>query len=236
LFVRCGSISALVAAMLQMNEFLFKIIVIGEANVGKTSTIKRYVSNEFSNKYKYTIGVDFALKHVDWDENTVVRLQLWDIAGQERFGLMTHVYYKEATAACIVFDVTAPRTFEAVTRWKSDLNAKVQLPNGEPVPCILLANKCDLKHDLNEQELNDYAKENGFIAWFPTSAKSNQNIERAMNFLIQHIIYTSNLGAEPPSTEDRGFRLTDEPKTRPKDGCCLGSSSNKQALPSKART
>ena len=59
----------------------------------------------------------------------------------ERFGVMTHVYYREATAACIVFDVTSRRTFEAVEKWKNDVDIKVHLPNGEPVPCILLANK-----------------------------------------------------------------------------------------------
>ncbi len=66
---------------------------------------------------------------------------MWDIAGQERFGMMTHVYYREAVAACIVFDVTSQRTMDAAVRWKSDIDEKVHLPNGEPVPTILLANK-----------------------------------------------------------------------------------------------
>ena len=61
---------------------------------------------------KYAV-VDFALKVIEWDEDTTVRLQLWDIAGQERFGIMTHVYYKEAAAACVVFDITSPRTLKS---------------------------------------------------------------------------------------------------------------------------
>lgn len=64
-----------------------------------------------------------------------------DIAGQERFGNMTRVYYKEAVGCFIVFDVTRGSTFEAVTKWKTDLDNKVQLPDGNPVPCVLLANK-----------------------------------------------------------------------------------------------
>ena len=63
------------------------------------------------------------------------------IVGQERFGNMTRVYYKEAVGAFIVFDVTRVSTFEAVTKWKQDLDAKVQLPNGDTIPCVLLANK-----------------------------------------------------------------------------------------------
>ncbi len=66
---------------------------------------------------------------------------LKDIAGQERFGSMTRVYYKEALGCIIVFDVTRASTFEAVSKWKVDLDNKVQLPNGNRVPCILLANK-----------------------------------------------------------------------------------------------
>ena len=67
------------------------------------------------------------------------------ISGQERFGNMTRVYYKEAVGAFIVFDLTRAATFDAVTKWKTDLNQKVQLPDGQPVPCVLLANKVGRK-------------------------------------------------------------------------------------------
>ncbi|KAG0018509.1 rab32, member RAS oncoprotein [Podila clonocystis] len=75
----------------EIREYLYKILVIGDLGTGKTSIIKRYVHNIFSMNYKSTIGVDFALKVIQWSPDTVVRLQLWDIAGQERFGNMTRV-------------------------------------------------------------------------------------------------------------------------------------------------
>lgn len=70
-----------------------------------------------------------------------MRLQLWDIAGQERFGSMTRVYYKEAVGAFVVFDVTRAATLEAVHKWKVDLDSKVVLPDGRAIPTVLLANK-----------------------------------------------------------------------------------------------
>ena len=93
-------------------EFLFKILVIGELGTGKTSFIKRYVHQFFSDHYRATIGVDFALKVLQWDEDgTVVRLQLWDIAGQERFSSMTRAYYKGAVGAVVMFDQVSTNTF-----------------------------------------------------------------------------------------------------------------------------
>eukprot|EP00128_Syssomonas_multiformis_P012652 Colp12_sorted_trinity150504_noHs@10139 len=122
-------------------EYLFKVLVVGDIGSGKSSIIKRFVHNVFSIHYKATIGVDFASKVINWDSESVVRLQLWDIAGQERFGNMTRVYYKEAVGAFIVYDVTRNNTFEAVQKWKADIDAKVTLPDGSPVPVILLGNK-----------------------------------------------------------------------------------------------
>lgn len=110
-----------------VQEYLYKVLVVGDIGTGKTSIIKRFVHNIFSTNYKSTIGVDFALKVIRWDEKTEVRLQLWDIAGQERFGNMTRVYYKEAVGAFIVFDVTRVGTFEAVAKWKSDIDQKGEL-------------------------------------------------------------------------------------------------------------
>uniref|UniRef100_A0A8C7FG21 Ras-related protein Rab n=1 Tax=Oncorhynchus kisutch TaxID=8019 RepID=A0A8C7FG21_ONCKI len=154
-------------------EHLYKILVIGDLGVGKTSIIKRYVHQNFSPNYRATIGVDFALKVLNWDQETV-RLQLWDIAGQERFGNMTRVYYREAMGAFIVFDMTRPSSFEAVTKWKEDLDSKLTLANGKNVAAVLLANKCDQGRDVltnNGIQMEKFCQENGFVGWYETSAK-----------------------------------------------------------------
>ncbi|XP_006111359.1 ras-related protein Rab-32 [Pelodiscus sinensis] len=210
------------AGGLECREHLFKVLVIGELGVGKTSIIKRYVHQLFSQHYRATIGVDFALKVINWDSKTLVRLQLWDIAGQERFGNMTRVYYKEAVGALVVFDVTRGSTFEAVSKWKHDLDSKVLLPNGSPIPAVLLANKCDQKKDgsQNSSQMDQFCREGGFIGWFETSAKDNINIDEAARFLVENILanYKSF-----PNEENDVSKLKLDPdllKADSKSQCC----------------
>lgn len=173
-----------------VSEHLFKVLVVGEASTGKTSFIKRYVHEFFSKAYKATIGVDFALKTIQYDDNTLIRLQLWDIAGQERFGSMTRVYYKDAVGAFLVFDVHRQKTFESILKWKKDLDAKVSLSDGSNIPCLLLANKCDLVQRTQEDEerLKEFVKLNGFIGYLYTSPKDNINIEQAARLLVMEIM------------------------------------------------
>ncbi|CAB3997991.1 ras-related Rab-38-like [Paramuricea clavata] len=178
-------------SMKEKTEFLFKVLVIGDLGTGKTSIIKRYVHQFFSIHYRATIGVDFALKVLNWNDDTLIRLQLWDIAGQERFGNMTRVYYKEAVGAFVVFDVTRATTYEAVEKWKSDLDSKVFLPNGSPIPAVLLANKCDQVSEglySNTTQMNEFCAEKGFAGWFETSAKENIGIDEAAAFLVNKIL------------------------------------------------
>lgn len=175
----------------EIKEYLFKVLVIGELGTGKTSYIKRYVHQFFSSHYRATIGVDFALKVIKWARNGIVRVQLWDIAGQERFGQMTRVYYKEAAGAIIAFDVSRQESFDAVLKWKTDLDSKVCQADGAPIPTLLLANKCDESKagSLGEAKfLDNYCSEHGFVGWFYTSPKENINIEESANFLIKSII------------------------------------------------
>uniref|UniRef100_A0A3Q2YKR8 Ras-related protein Rab n=1 Tax=Hippocampus comes TaxID=109280 RepID=A0A3Q2YKR8_HIPCM len=186
-------------------ELLFKVLVIGDLGVGKTSIIKRYVHHIFSQHYRATIGVDFALKVLQWDRDTVIRLQLWDIAGQERYGNMTRVYYREAVGALVVFDSTRASTFDAVLKWKDDLDSKVTLNHGRPVPAVLLANKAD-QAACTQTRLDAFCRDNGFVGWFQTSAKENSNIEEAAHCLVEHIL--SNEESHPTEREPAALVLS----------------------------
>jgi Ras-related protein Rab-32 len=148
-------------------------------------------------------------------------LQLWDIAGQERFGNMTRVYYKEAVGAFVVFDVTRLSTFEAVQMWKSDLDNKVLLPNGKPIPAVLLANKCDLASEGflgNVSQLDDYCKDKGFVGWFETSAKDNIGIDEAARCLVAKIL--ENDESIDQQSQDKDILQITETDTKKKRQCC----------------
>lgn len=211
----------------EKKEHLFKILVIGELGTGKTSIIKRYVHQFFSQHYRATIGVDFALKVLNWDADTIVRLQLWDIAGQERFGNMTRVYYKEAVGAFIVFDLTRASTFDAVAKWKNDLDNKVQLPDGRLIPCVLLANKCDQPKEglmSNTSTIDTFCKEKQFAGWFETSAKENINIDEAARFLVTQVL-NNDRAMKSEDVTDRDKITLEEKKqaqkqSTQKEGCC----------------
>uniref|UniRef100_UPI0037E8C4A3 ras-related protein Rab-32 n=1 Tax=Semicossyphus pulcher TaxID=241346 RepID=UPI0037E8C4A3 len=205
------------------SDKLFKVLVIGDLGVGKSSIILRYVKKQFDEGYKSSIGVDFALKTIEWDQRTVVRLQLWDIAGQERFKKMTRVYYKRAMGALVVFDITKSSTLEAALEWKKDLDSKLCLDSGRPVPAVLLANKCDMTGRNRDvvASLDSFCKDNNFLGWFQTSAKENINIDEAGAFLVkQMMLCDAGLSNEEEHCRDR-IKVSQPPgESQSQTGCC----------------
>ncbi len=189
------------------NELYYKVIVVGDNGVGKTSFIKKLVHGAFTMNYKATIGVDFSLKVFHVGDDTIVRLQLYDIAGQERFGHMTRVYYKEAYAALVVMDASREleQSFEDVLKWKRDIDRKVYIPGTtEPIPTVLLVNKADLAADVSKQKIQAFCDEHKFVKYFLTSAKDGMNVEESGQFLVDHIMTIDTQDAEAQDTLNLG--------------------------------
>lgn len=111
-------------------------------------------------------------------------MQLWDIAGQERFKSLTRAYYREALAAIVVYDVTRSDSLQECIEWKKDIDAKVLTPvTGRPIPTLLVGNKCDLcEVEIPDEE---FCRRNGFCGVFKVSAKDNVNIEECMKTIAQ---------------------------------------------------
>ncbi|KAF1640632.1 UNVERIFIED_CONTAM: Ras-related protein Rab-7L1, partial [Eudyptes robustus] len=203
---------------------MFKVLVVGDATVGKTSLVQRYANDSFNRHYKSTVGGErgsaAAGPVVQWSESETVRLQLWDIAGQERFTSMTRLYYREASACIIMFDVTNISTFSNSQKWKQDLDSKLMLPDGNPVPCLLLANKCDLSPwAVTRDEVDRFSKENGFSGWVETSVKENKNINESMRVLIEKMM-SSSTGDGSSSAAGSGDYINIKETTPPGWACC----------------
>nr|XP_033331643.1 ras-related protein Rab-38-like isoform X2 [Megalopta genalis] len=182
----------------------------------KTALVRRYTEGKFTSNYKITIGADFAIKSLDWDPQTKINLQLWDVAGHERFGYMTRVYYKYAVAAALVFDISRIATFQSIKKWLSDLREKVTLPDGGNIPVVLLANKCDIPYPVVPiEQIAKFCKENNIGAWYVTSAKENTNVDVAMRYLVENVLKTRIDGGVRDSVS-----LRDRPVIREKTSCC----------------
>ncbi|KAJ5072149.1 ras-related protein rab-32 [Anaeramoeba ignava] len=220
--------------------YLYKVLVVGDSGTGKTSYINSFVHGIFSNRYKATIGVDFALKVMNISDDKVVRLQLWDIAakmklkfiykikiklGQERYTNMTRVYYNEAVGAFVVFDVTRMDTLENVKKWKNDIDSKTFLPDGSVIPVVLLANKFDLTPEgfgKTDKEMDEFCKEFGFLGWFPTSAKTKLNINECAQFLVNKILENDLKMKQNKKPKEQAIHLEEPLTTQSKggNGCC----------------
>ncbi|VDK84672.1 unnamed protein product, partial [Litomosoides sigmodontis] len=211
-------------------QILFKILIIGDVGTGKSSIVQRYAHNLFTQHYKATVGVDFATRNLLWDDETIVRLQLWDISGQDRFSNMTRVYYKDAHGAIIVFDCTRQNTYDGALRWKSDLDNKITLANEKPLPSILVANKADLDNKITDEKLEEYREKGAFLNALKTSAKANYGIENAFGLLAEQIIQIRKNGqyVMPYSQDDQTVKKLNhgsERRTRRKfdlkwSSCC----------------
>ena len=120
-------------------SYLFKFIIIGDSNVGKSCLLLQFTDNRFRNDHDLTIGVEFGAKIVTIDEKPV-RLQIWDTAGQESFRSITRSYYRGAAGTLLVYDVTRRDTFQNLTKWIDEAN----LNTGGNVTVMLVGNKSDL--------------------------------------------------------------------------------------------
>lgn len=206
-------------------ERLFKIIIVGDATVGKTSFVQRYVNDVYRNDYKGTVGVDFAMKILWKSDKEVIKLQLWDIAGQERFTWMTRVYYRDAQGCIVMFDLNKRSTFHNAMKWKKDVDSKCQLSDGSLLPCILLGNKCDLPfRDVNQDEIEYAYKRGNYIGWTEVSAKDGLMVDDCMKFLVDAMVSkgSGKLTVDEELSPDMCKSNIDIAKacTKKKKGCC----------------
>ncbi len=171
----------------------FKIIIIGDSCVGKTSLLKRYVNNTFLESYKATIGVDFLTKNIKINKK-IISLQLWDTAGNERFHTLSNAFYRGADACIIVFDLTNIISFNNLERWMDEFLVYSNVSDPNNYPFIIIGNKSDLINETNRVISDKYIQkfcQNKNVKYFEVSTKLNTNINHAFSYLVNRL-YNKN--------------------------------------------
>lgn len=201
-------------------DFLFKLLLIGNSAVGKSSLLLRFSDNIFNESFLPTIGVDFKIRTFELSGKTV-KLQIWDTAGQERFKTITSSYYKGAHGIILTYDITDKQSFKDIENWL----AEVEKFANENVIKLLVGNKSDLEsqRQVTFNEGKEYADSLG-IQFIETSARSSTNVEKAFFTLaneikgrVQKVNETDNKSQRAPAKKlEDGQDLN---KTR-KGGCC----------------
>ncbi|CAD6648217.1 BAG_1a_G0049170.mRNA.1.CDS.1 [Saccharomyces cerevisiae] len=152
-----------------------KLVLLGEAAVGKSSIVLRFVSNDFAENKEPTIGAAFLTQRVTINEHTV-KFEIWDTAGQERFASLAPMYYRNAQAALVVYDVTKPQSFIKARHWVKELHEQAS----KDIIIALVGNKIDMLQEGGERKVaseegEKLAEEKGLL-FFETSAKTGENV------------------------------------------------------------
>ncbi|XP_076647888.1 ras-related protein Rab-8A-like isoform X1 [Halictus rubicundus] len=161
----------------------YKVLVLGDSNVGKTCIVHRYCDERYYDTYISTIGIDFKQKIINLD-GTPIKLQIWDTAGQERFRTLTTAYYRGAMGILLMYDVTSLESFNHLAYWLRNIQE-----NASPdVVKVLAANKCDVTaHRTVDAERGQIIADNFDMPFFEVSCKENINIEEVFLTLARRI-------------------------------------------------
>lgn len=167
-----------------MKKVVYKIVVAGDAGVGKTTMIHRYTKGEFIDTTSMTIGVEFVTKKVAFSD-IICMLQIWDIGGQDRFRFLVKNYLRGAHGALLLFDTTSMTSFVNIQKWYQLIRKE-----SDNIPIVLVGTKKDLEEFSMVADF--YAKKTqekfGMIDYVKTSSKLNVNIDKAFNVLIEYLI------------------------------------------------
>ena len=164
----------------------FKVVLVGDGGVGKTTFIKRHLTGEFERKYNATIGVEVHPIRF-FTNHGIINFNVWDTAGQEQFGVLKDGYYIGGDSAIIMFDVTSRITYKNVPRWHRDIYHIC-----DAIPIVLVGNKVDIKdRKVKAKQILYHRRHN--LQYFDVSAKSNYQFEKPFIWLARKLTNDANL-------------------------------------------
>lgn len=189
----------------------FKLVLIGDCSVGKSSILCRFSDSRFLPNYNPTIGVDFSSRIIEYTNSTKVKLLIWDTAGQERFRSITKNYYRDANAHLLVFDLSDSGSFESLKYWIKEIKEYTDTPD-----IFLIGTKKDLTRDIliNSFLIKKFIEENNIINYFEVSSKNNSNIDNMFHEIGSHLT-----NKKIKDTETNKVNINSVPVVNNK--CCL---------------
>ena len=163
-------------------DYIFKLVLIGDTCVGKSCILVRFSDDIFDDNYVTTIGVDFRFKTMVV-KNKVVKIQIWDTAGEERYRSITTAYYRGAAAIIICCDCTNKESFNNIKNWVEEIG---KYTDKDAVDKMVFMNKCDLTEErcIKKDEIDKFEKENG-IKVLEVSAKTGEGIDKGFEYIIE---------------------------------------------------
>lgn len=162
----------------------FKLVLLGEAAVGKSSLILRFTKDAYEENRESTIGAAFMAQQIPLPErNVVVKFEIWDTAGQERYKSLAPMYYRNANAAVVVFDLTSAASLDRAKNWVAELRSQV----GESIKIVLVGNKSDLPNKaVDIEDVQTYCKQQD-LTYFECSAKTGDNVSLVFHTLAEQM-------------------------------------------------
>ena len=183
-------------------DIIYKVAIIGDSYTGKSSLLNRYINEIFNNSFVSTIGVDFFIKNVTI-KNKVVKIQLWDTAGQEQYANLIRSYFTNCTVGLIVYDITSRESFNKVEYWLKIFKMNYE----EDRPCFLVGTKSDLEKERDVTKKEGYDKAYSLnMDFIECSSKDNVNIDDIFDKLSNKIVdLIENEGFKP--TKVNGLKI-----------------------------
>ena len=200
-----------------MIYFIFKVLLLGNNDVGKSSLILRYVDQVWSDTFVPTIGVDFKVKTLEI-ENKQIKMQIWDTAGQERFRNVISSYFRGSHGIFLIYDITNRDSFKNLENWLIEIEKNAS----QNVLKILIGNKSDLVDDreIKTEEGQAFANRNG-MKFMETSAKMNTNVNEAFETLAKLMMeFNNEKKTLPTKNETKVLNASSGKDIKTKKKCC----------------